>query len=65
MKRLSYQDGDPGGSPIMKKIIAVSSLAVLALTMLIPIARQVNTALVNHPLQAQSFPPPPPPGGGH
>ena len=49
----------------MKKIIALSCLTVLAATMLLPVARQINTALVNHPLLAQSFPPPPPPGGGH
>jgi len=46
------------------KIIAVSCLTVLALTMLLPVARQVNNALVNHTLSAQGFPPPPPPGGG-
>jgi hypothetical protein len=49
----------------MKKIMAVSCLTVFSLAMLLPIARQVNTALVNHPLLAQSYPPPPPPGGGH
>ncbi|MGD0909127.1 MAG: hypothetical protein ABSA96_16215 [Candidatus Acidiferrales bacterium] len=52
----------------MKKIIATSFLAVLALTMLLPVARQVNAASVNHSLSAQGQPfppPPPPPGGGH
>jgi hypothetical protein len=51
----------------MKKIIAVSCLSVLALTMLLPVARAVNAASANHPTLRQSggpFPPPPP-GGGH
>ena len=49
----------------MKKIIAVSCLTVLAVTMLLPVARQVNAASVNHPASVQAAPPPPPPGGGH
>ncbi len=51
----------------MKKIIAASFLTVLAVTMLLPVARQVNDALVNHSvsLQGGAPPPPPPPGGGH
>ena len=50
----------------MKKIISVSCLAVLALTMLLPVARQVNAASVNHsPLPQGGLPVPPPPGGGH
>jgi hypothetical protein len=52
----------------MKKIIAVSSLAVLALAMLLPVASQVNAASVNHPVFAQGGNPVPPgggSGGGH
>ena len=50
----------------MKKIITVSFLTVLAVTMLLPVARQVNAALVNHSASVQGVPPPPPPpGGGH
>ena len=52
----------------MKKIIAVSCLTVLAVTMLLPVARRVNAASVNHSALAQSsrsHPPPPPGGGGH
>ena len=51
----------------MKKIMAVSFLTVLAVTMLLPVARQVNAASVNHltSLQGPPPPPPPPPGGGH
>lgn len=49
----------------MKKIIAVSCLTVLAATMLLPVARQVNAASVNHSAFSQGPLPPPPPGGGH
>jgi hypothetical protein len=50
----------------MKKIITVSCLAVLATIMLLPVARSVNAASVNHTQSAQGpFPPPIPPGGGH
>jgi hypothetical protein len=49
----------------MKKIIAVSFLTVLTATMLLPVARQVNAASVNHSASLQGAPPPPPPGGGH
>jgi hypothetical protein len=50
----------------MKKIITASFLAVFALTMLLPVARQVNAASVNHPTSLQGPPMPPiPPGGGH
>lgn len=51
----------------MKKIVAVSCLAVLAITMLLPVAHAVNAATVNHPplMQGLPMPPPPPGGGGH
>ncbi len=50
----------------MKKIITASALAVLALTMLLPVARQVNAASVNQTSLRQGPPfPPVPPGGGH
>jgi hypothetical protein len=50
----------------MKKIIALSSLTVLALTMLLPVARVVNAASVTHHTFTQGpFPPPPPGSGGH
>jgi hypothetical protein len=62
---VSRQDGAPGGLSIMKKIIAVSCLTVLAATMLLPVARQVNAAWVNHSAFSQGPLPPPPPGGGH
>jgi hypothetical protein len=48
----------------MKKVMSASFLTVLAVTMLLPVARQVNAASVNHSLSAQGglpFPPPPPP----
>jgi hypothetical protein len=49
----------------MKKIIAVSSLAVLALAMLLPVARQVNAASVDQSVFAQGGNPMPKgPGGG-
>ncbi len=48
----------------MKKIITMSFLAVLAATMLLPVAHQVNAASVNHSTTLQGGPPPPPPPGG-
>jgi hypothetical protein len=51
----------------MKKIITVSCLTVLAVTMLLPVAHQVNAASVSHSASFQGggpFPPPPPPPGG-
>ena len=49
----------------MKKISTLSFLTVLAVTMLLPVARQVNATSVNHAAFPQSGPPtPPPPGGG-
>ena len=49
----------------MKKGIAVSSSAVLAFAMLLPVARQVNAASVYQPVFAQGgkLPTPPGPGG--
>jgi len=50
----------------MKKIVTVSCLTVLAITMLLSVARPVNAASVNHPAWAQGPMPPIPPGtGGH
>jgi hypothetical protein len=50
----------------MKKIITVSCLTVLAVTMLLPVASRVNAASVNHSALSQApFPPPPPGSGGH
>jgi len=50
----------------MKKIVAVSCLTVLAITMLLSVARTVNAASVTHPAWSQGPPPPFPPGtGGH
>jgi hypothetical protein len=49
----------------MKKLIAVSSLAVLAFAMLLPAATQVNAAPANRPIFSQGrLPAPPPPGPG-
>jgi hypothetical protein len=50
----------------MKKIIAISTLAVLALAMLLPVANQVNLASVTFTPSAQGgrLPSPPPPGSG-
>lgn len=49
----------------MKKIFTLSCFAVFALTMLLPVARQVNAAPVNHaPSRQGGAPMPPPPGGG-
>jgi hypothetical protein len=41
----------------MKKIISASFLAVLALTMLLPVAQQVNASSVNHPILRQGTAP--------
>ena len=62
-----YQGGDSGGSLTMKKIISASFLAALALTMLLPVARQVNAASVNHSVLRQGGVPLPTggSGGGH
>ena len=50
----------------MKKIISASFLAVLALTMLLPVARQVNASSVNHSIFRQgTMPAPGGSGGGH
>jgi hypothetical protein len=49
----------------MKKIITVSFVAVLTLTMLLPVAWQVNAASVNHSVLRQGGNPVPPGGGGH
>jgi len=48
----------------MKNILAAASLTVLALTMLLPVARSVNTTSVTHTAWSQGPMPPPPPGGG-
>ena len=48
----------------MRKMISVSFLTILAITMLLPVARQVNAGSVNHPVFSQGPGPPPPPGGG-
>lgn len=48
----------------MKKIIIASALAVLALTMLLPVAGSVNASPVNHILARQGNPIPPSGGGG-
>jgi hypothetical protein len=49
----------------MKKIITASFVAVLALTMLLPVIGQVNAASVNHSVLRQGGSPIPPGGGGH
>jgi hypothetical protein len=50
----------------MRKLTIVSCLTVLAVTMLLPVARAVNAASSNLSTWSQSGPlPPPPPGGGH
>jgi hypothetical protein len=48
----------------MKKIMSASFLAALALTMLLPIARQVNAASVNYSVLRQGGVPLPGSGGG-
>jgi hypothetical protein len=49
----------------MKKIITASFLAALSLTMLLPVARQVNATSVNHSVLRQGGNPIPGSGGGH
>jgi hypothetical protein len=50
----------------MKKIITASFLAVLALSMLLPVAGRVNAASVNHSILRQGgMPMPTGTGGGH
>ncbi len=49
----------------MKKIITASFLAVLTLTMLLPVAGRVNAASVNHSIFRQGGNPMPSGGGGH
>lgn len=48
----------------MKKIISASFLAVLALTMLLPVAGRVNATSVNHSVLRQGGTPMPGSGGG-
>jgi hypothetical protein len=48
----------------MKKIITASFLAVLAVTMLLPVARQVNASSVNLSILRQGGNPLPGSGGG-
>lgn len=49
----------------MTKIISASFLAVLSLSMLLPVAGQVNATSVNQPIVRQSGNPLPGGGGGH
>lgn len=49
----------------MKKIITASFVAVLTLTMLLPVIGQVNAASVDHSVLRQGSGPTPPGGGGH
>lgn len=46
----------------MRKLIATSFLAVLALAMLLPVASQINAPSANHSTPIQEGPMPPPPG---
>ena len=48
----------------MTKILMATILAVLSLTMLLPVAGSVNAAPVNHFIARQGFPVPPSGGGG-
>jgi hypothetical protein len=48
----------------MKKIISASFLAAFAVTMLLPVTRQVNAASVNHSVLRQGTTPMPGSGGG-
>jgi hypothetical protein len=48
----------------MKKIISASFVATLAFAMLLPVARQVNAASVNHSILRQGTGPMPGSGGG-
>lgn len=49
----------------MKKIISATFLAAAAVIMLLPVARQVNAASVNHSILRQGSNPIPTGGGGH
>jgi hypothetical protein len=49
----------------VKKIITASFVAVLTLTMLLPVIGQVNAASVDHSVLRQGSGPTPPGGGGH
>ena len=49
----------------MKKIISASFVAALAMTMLLPVARQVNASSVNQSILRQGTNPMPTGGGGH
>lgn len=49
----------------MKKIISASFLTAFAVIMLLPVARQVNAASVNHSVLRQGSNPIPGSGGGH
>ena len=49
----------------MKKFLSASILAVLTLTMLLPVTRQVNAASVNQSILRQGGAPLPGGGGGH
>jgi hypothetical protein len=49
----------------MKKIITASILAVLTLTMLLPVAGRVNAASANHSILRQGGVPMPGGGSGH
>ena len=49
----------------MKKIMSTTFLAVFALTMLLPVAHQVNAASVNHSVLRQGGVPMPGGGSGH
>ena len=48
----------------MKNIISTSFLAAFAVVMLLPVARQVNAASVNHSVLRQGSSPMPGSGGG-
>jgi hypothetical protein len=48
----------------VKKIMSVSFLAAFAVTMLLPVTRQVNAASVNHSVLRQGTTPMPGSGGG-
>ena len=48
----------------MKKIMSASILALLALTMLLPVAGRVNASTVNQPIARQGNPMPGNGGGG-
>jgi len=48
----------------MKKIVTASLLAILALTMLLPVTSSVNASTVNQTVLRQGTPMPPSGGGG-